>query len=192
MTNVNPDTGIRYGVIALQSLDSDTADELMHGSGAVDDSYQEAHDQAKADAGREFDDGVEEADIAAAEIDGGMSDEARETYTNNWIEAKFGRSDREDFIEGKLEEFSDMCQIEEPSLHGELEGVKYQIGWLGGAPLLWVIEGPIGWANRLCSPCVPNAADLDGGFDTGEVGEECTVHTCYVVPRDWLRQEVLA
>jgi len=36
MNNVNPRTGIRYGVIACNSLDSDLVEELMHGAGATE------------------------------------------------------------------------------------------------------------------------------------------------------------
>jgi hypothetical protein len=157
----NPVTGIRYGVIACASLDPDLVQELFYGHQAVDLSYKAAYDEAKKQAEREADQVEEEVSMDHPGCDD----------LGPWIEAVWerkGYQDRDDFISCELEKFSDMCEIDEPTIEGEYEGVKYQIGWLGGAPLLWVIEGPIGWAARLCSPCVPNAADLDGGFATGD------------------------
>lgn len=63
----------------------------------------------------------------------------------------------------------DTVEIEEPEYdwsevtdHGE---VKYHVGWLGGAPLIWVIVSPWVIGCRKCSPCVPNAGDLDAPTD---------------------------
>ena len=43
--------------------------------------------------------------------------------------------------------------------------IKYLVGWLGGAPLIWVTESPfLAWC-RPCSPCVPGAGDLDSLTD---------------------------
>lgn len=192
-TNTNPETSIRYGVIACNSLDSDLVSDLFHGPQAIDLSYAAAYEEAKADAGKQFDDAMEDATIAAAEI-GGMGENETETFLEEHLEGVLGMADRDQFIEDKLEEFSDCCQIDEPKIEGTYDGVKYGISWLGGAPLLWVYEGPIGYANRLCSPCVPNAADLDGGWNEFETTDTDTdtayEHQCYVVPRDWLAMEV--
>lgn len=43
----------------------------------------------------------------------------------------------------------------------EDEGFKYRLARLGGAPLVWVIESPYVTYCRSCSPCIPNAGDLD-------------------------------
>lgn len=203
MTNTNPDTGIRYGVISGNSLDSDTLHELFYGSGAKDLSYEEALSELHKEL-------VSEADSLEQEVEDDLRDEH---YTANApapdeeqvaaaLEAAWerkGYANRDDFIEteGERRIEIDRIEIDEPIIEGTYEGVKYRISWLGGAPLVWIIEGPIGYANRLCSPCVPNAADLDGGFvdGSGEGNSEDALQTvqegfmCYVVPRDWLRQE---
>lgn len=182
MYNVSPASGVRYGVIACASLDPNLVHELMCGPGATDLSYKAAYDEAKKQAEREADDVEEEVSMDHP----GCDDLAP------WFEAAWerkGYQDRDDFISCELEKFSDMCQIDEPTIEGEYEGVKYRIDWLGGAPLLWVLEGPIGMAASLCSPCVPNAADLDSGFTHGTVEDGVyppTGYECYVVPRDWL------
>ncbi len=188
MYNVNPETSVRYGVISMRSIDGDLQQELWHGPDAVDLSYAEAYAEAKRDAEKRFEDAREDAVIACSElaIEGSRAIDA---FIERELELKLGTSDDVEFVEDELEAFSDMCQIDEPTIEGVYQGVTYRISWLGGAPLLWVIKGPIGWANNLCSPCVPNAANLDDGFDTGETADGCTVHTCYVVPRDWLAKE---
>ena len=39
--------------------------------------------------------------------------------------------------------------------------VSYHLGYLGGAPLVWILESPYVTQAPHCSPCVPNAGDLD-------------------------------
>lgn len=45
------------------------------------------------------------------------------------------------------------------------DGVSLELGWLGGATLIWVLDSNyVTWA-RTCSPCVPGAGDLDSPTD---------------------------
>lgn len=46
MVNINTKTGIAYGYIAANALDSEIVDELLHGSQAKDLSYEEALKEA--------------------------------------------------------------------------------------------------------------------------------------------------
>lgn len=192
--NTNPKTGIRYGVISLNSLDPDLGNDLFYNGRNL--SEEEALDELRVEAGERFDDVKEEAEDAYGDGD-------REQFIEDFIATKLARhhnvstaryvpTDREEYIDWVVEREGDFM-IDEPFIEGECEGVKYQISWLGGAPLLWVTEGPIGYANQLCSPCVPNAADLDGGFIPGNSDDEKRTMTegymCYVVPKDWLRGE---
>lgn len=98
----------------------------------------------------------------------------------------------ESWVNGHDESYTE--EIDEPHIVGERDGVTYQITWLGGVALLWVLDGPTGLADRLCSPCVPNAADLDSGFVFEEERDGIDDGwPCYVVPRNWLAKiEVLA
>jgi hypothetical protein len=182
IANTHPETGIRYGVIACNSLDPDVYNDLWQNG--KDLSYEEAAKDLQAEVDNEADDIEEEAAISRGEIDGGPPTEAD---IERAFEAK-GYPDRESFIDGEFEKRAQDIQIDEPVIEGEHEGVKYRISWLGGAPLLWVFEGPIGYAERLCSPCVPNAADLDGGFEPDTGDEHGTGYLCYIVPRDWLSE----
>jgi hypothetical protein len=197
--NVNPETGIRYGVIAFDSLAEWCYEELWYGAGATNVSEEEAAEEGRMEARQKWESHLEEAEIAATEVDPHMSEDDRAQYINDWFYRMGIESDMELFIEREMDHFFDCCQIDEPVIEGECDGVKYHISWLGGAPLLWVNEGPVGVANRLCSPCVPNAADLDGGFvleseATAEASDEVLEayehgYPCYCVPRDWLRKE---
>jgi len=59
---------------------------------------------------------------------------------------------------------------------------RYQLGYLGGAPLIWVIQSPVTTTCRRCSPCVPNAGNLDSPDPDGGI-------TCYDIPPDWKNQD---
>ena len=51
--NVNTKTGVRFGVIAVNSLDPDVVHELFYGPDAKDLSYEEAYAEAKSEAEKE-------------------------------------------------------------------------------------------------------------------------------------------
>ena len=149
--NINPETGIRYGVIACQSLDPDLVQELWYGPQATDLSYKTALEELRVEVTRE----VEFEQEDGYDID-----------------------DIDEEIEDRFQSRAEWIQIEEPTIPGTYEGVEYQIGWLGGAPLLWVLKSPYMTYRSPCSPCVPNAIDLDSDFDPhGTLG--------YNVPADW-------
>jgi hypothetical protein len=179
LSNVNQETGIRYGVIALNSLDQDLAQELQFGANAVDLSYEQAYSDAKAEATAAYGRFKEEAELAASETDLNMSDRAREAFVENHVlNASEGR-DLLQYEDDAMEQFSDLYQSCEPTIEGAYGGVKYRISWLGGAPMLWVLDSPWTTIGKLCSPCVPGAVDLDAG---------CGESEGYDVPQDWRAQ----
>lgn len=148
ITNMNPETGIRYGTIYLNTLEGDTAAYLF------DEGRNVSEDEAIEDLRRE---------IASEAAERGFEDD----------------TDREDWEEREFEERVEGIQIEEPTIQGECDGVKYMISWLG-APLLWVFESPFTGTFDLCSPCVPNACNLSSPNPDGYEG--------YTVPADWLKE----
>ena len=147
MTNTNPETGIRYGCVYLNSLDPDTAQWLW------DDAENLSEEEAYAEL--------------KAEIEAQVQEECPD----------FDENEAEIEVEKRLERESECIQIDEPTLAGICEGVRYEISWLGGAPLLWVLESPVISKARLCSPCCPNAGDLNSLDDDG--------YECYGIPADW-------
>ena len=183
IANTNTQTGIRFGVIAIQSLDPDVVDELWYGTGATDLSYKAALEEFKAEIERDADNIEDEVRIGIAETDPSLVGDER--WEERRIEDEYlrlGYDDREDYVENRLEAESWRIQIEEPTIHGHYQGVDYIIDWLGGAPLLWVTKSSHMTYRSPCSPCVPNAIDLDSEFDPhGTLG--------YNVPADWRRKE---
>lgn len=186
MTNVNPSTGIRYGVIAGASLDDDLLNNLF--TNGRDLSYEEALAQIRGEVSEEAD-GIEEQ--VCDDYPEMQDDDLMLRIEAVWV--GMGYHGRSDYIDAEVEKRAEYIQIDEPHIEGEHDGVTYQITWLGGAPLVWILEGPTGLANRLCSPCVPNAADLDGGFVPEEqTDRESDGYFCYVVPREWLAESEVA
>lgn len=180
MSNYNLQTGIRFGVISGNSLDSDTLNDLFYGSGAVNLSEQDALAEVRAQFEREADDLEGDIEIEASEVDPNMSEFDRLGFVEGRLAAAYevkGYADREDFIKcGLVRETEYLC-IEEPVIEGIYKGVTYRISWLGGAIIVFIFESPVISKARLCSPCVPGAGNLD---NLDEDGEEC-----YGVPRDW-------
>ena len=140
--NFNPATGIAFGYIAANSLDSDLVDELMYGSQAKDLTYQEQLSELLDVQRREAEESGEPFDEVVAE-----------------------------------HAFNDSYEAMESTIEGELDGVRYQSSWLGGALHFWIFKSPDVGHFRPCSPCVPGAADLGSPSKNGILG--------YDVPVDW-------
>lgn len=192
MTNTNPETGIRYGYIACDSLNQDLVHNLFYGPQAKDLGYEVAYADAKVEAQREYANLIEEADISAADSGADrQGDFDRERSQEMWFEFKGHEYDEETFVNGKLEWFSDLFENNEPTIEGEYKGVKYRVSWLGGAANLFIFEGPIVRARSLCSPCVPGAIDLNSKFIYAGLSYDDSVEARYSyqgygVPADWL------
>ena len=157
MPNYNPDTGIPYGTIYLHHLDSDLAQELWYTHGE-DISYKNALEELREAVSAQMIDEEENGECPIRSVD-----------------------DFDDELDEIVERRAEFIEIDEPTIEGEYEGVKYMISWLGGAPLLWVFRSPFTGSYAQCSPCVPGAGDLETPDEYGVV--------CYDVPPDWRRDE---
>ena len=136
--NVNPETGIRYGIISANSLDGELVQDLLYYEGE-DLSWKEAEEEIKI--------AMREEGVTEEDWDRTLDDRLSDVY------------------------------IDEPIVEGECEGVKYRTSWLGGALHFWIFESPrIGLYSK-CSPCCPNAGNLDSPNDDGV--------ECYDVPEGW-------
>lgn len=195
MTNCDAN-GVRYSVFSFNDLADWCNEDLWYGSQARDLSYEHALQELRAEAHSKFDDLLEQAEIAAAEVDSGMSDAEREKFVESWFVEHEVLTDREDFVGYFVERNADNIQIDEPTVEGTLDGIEYRISWLGGAPLLWIIKGLPGTGEQLCSPCVPGAVDGGGGFlldsENAEFNgqpdfEPTRGYRCHCPPRDWVR-----
>lgn len=130
--NVNPETGIRYGIISANSLDPEVVHEIQ--SLGVD-RYHEARVEELRDAVRHAckdyvrsDEIASVVDLAVENMDDFMDDEPIHSF-----------------------------EIDCPG-YGPVIG---QTTWLGGALMIWVFKSPFHAAFDLCSPCVPNCGNLD-------------------------------
>jgi len=84
--------------------------------------------------------------------------------------------------EDALQDAMENWHIEEENFRLEKDGMKLELSYLGGAALVFVIESPHTSRARQCSPCVPNAGDLDNK-------DEERGYLCYDVPADWYETE---
>ena len=148
-TNVNPITGVPFGYISANALDQDVVQELLYGVGADDLTYREREEQAVKDA-------------------------ANEAYERG---LDYGTEEFSDFVDRFVSEELENFQCDEPTIHGEHEGVEYRTSWLGGALNFFIFFSPVTTDKaRAASPCVPGAAILDT-LDGSTFG--------YDVPADW-------
>ncbi len=162
--NINKDTGIAFGIISSHAIHGDMIDTLLYSSHSRDLSFDECLKEHLTVKRREFDAAAEELSIKRAE-----TGEDREN-------PNIGEDDPEFDEAFETEAFSESYQQEEPAIAGEYEGVSYQTTWLGGAMMLYIFKSPILTKCAVCSPCVPNAGDLDN------VG----AYLAYGVPTGWL------
>lgn len=154
-SNINPTTGIRFGAINGQSIHPEVLDELH--SLARNETYHRLRDE-------------------------------REQQLSAELRSTFDRINEDLFaqvIELQLEAESEHGDFddEEPSADIVHEGVSLKFGYLGGAVLLIIHDSPYTWVvESLCSPCVPNAANLDSNIDSAG-------YIAYAPPNSWLYTE---
>lgn len=178
MTNCSP-VGIRYSYFSFNELADWCNQDLFYGPHSRDLSYEAALEELKADGGRQYDEWLEDAEVAASELDANMSPNERHRFIERFFKSKNSSADREDFISGWVEEMAQNISIDEPTIEGTFDGVSYRISWLGGAPGGFILASPYTARFRLCSPCVPGACDLGFPDPEGFLG--------YDVPPDWKR-----
>lgn len=149
IANTNPETGVAYGYISANALNSDTVTELLDNGTDLDanSAYDEWHESK-----------IEEL-LESGECE--------------------TRDDAVDEADSLSYEFWENYESYEPVIEGVKDGVTYCSSWLGGALNFFIYHSPhITDEARECSPCVPNAGNLD---------ELDGSYTCYDAPSDWRR-----
>ena len=158
--NIHPLTGIRYGAINGNSLDPDVLCALYdRASEVVFNAYR--LDEMKKFANEQDYDYI--TDIQADDLFNSLTD-------------AFGYQ-----FESFIYSIDENYEYQEPQAEFEYEGIKVVFSYLGGAPLVIVTESPYIAIANLCSPCVPNAGNLDNKDPDGE--------ECYDVPAEWYRSK---
>jgi hypothetical protein len=164
MPNYNEKTGIPYGVLSGNNCPELLDDIMSSGDSLTYAAWkQELAEKIKGAIASAIDDyTTRAAQIAADSLDYGE-------IVDSLLDGGLG----EDYQQEE-EEF-------EYSYDTPQGKVKLLMGWLGGAPLVWVCESPY-YANcKGCSPCVPGAGDLDSPCENGL--------ECYCLPPDDMPEE---
>ena len=160
MPNYNPDTGIAYGVISGNTLDPDVLQELMFGGQARNLSYEATVADAKAEAETEW---RQLVDLVQDEADSRSFDspDYREDWVINQITLAAGDRDHDDFIDAKVDEFTDGYEGDEDVCEGVLDGVIYRGSWLGGTNISLITHSPHHLFADHCSHLLPCSVALD-------------------------------
>lgn len=139
---------------------------------------EEAQQEAARELANKVPSGVLELDLFVKLKDSDLVTLTEDTLYEAFLEhvkANWSGSDWE-------QSFNDAYQPDEPIHEGSFmlgdgNWVKYRTSWLGGALNIFIFESPFTARTVACSPCVPNAGDLDN------VGKGD--YLCYDVPPDW-------
>lgn len=202
--NRNPETGIRYGV--TNRVPSWMWDEIMGWDcPAWEDAKLEiAEEELKRLAYDGEVDIIELADFFGFDLAVGVSakelsekllrndsKEYKEHYetcldeilSEMTLEQKFAFMDAnfECELSNAMSEVDDSEWTKEGQFKNEQGTFKMMLTYLGGAPLLWVLEGPVITKARLCSPCLPGCTDQDSPDEDGYEG--------YGFPKGWAEEE---
>jgi hypothetical protein len=165
--NTNTETGIPFGVVNGNTV-PDLLDEITtSGDSTTFAAYK-----------RELTEGI------AAALRGVAEDRTGDDRAAKIVE----QMDCEQLAESMLDSgLNDALEFDEEEFeHTEtVDGapVKYLLGYLGGAPLIWICDSPYVAYARGCSPCVPGAGDLDS------ITDESAGALCYCCPPDCFDSE---
>jgi hypothetical protein len=181
-TNVNPDTDIRYGVAQGNNY-PDLVDHIMQNGDDL--AYNYFVSEIKAS----FENVNPDDDLATIteDIEGILEDlpcYPKPDVDELVLEVVSPNSD-ESLGDRLYDLICDNLQYENDSDNASYEleenGCKYAISSLGGSLLIWIYESTnIVYVSSLCSPCVPNAGDLDSGLTDQDSG-----YQCYGIPSEW-------
>ena len=152
--NINSETGIHYGAISGHSLDIDVLNSIQ------DKAFDLEYDAAYKDHLKKL---LWSASLIVMD----------DSLTVQQLIDKCEAND----IDPDLDYFADNFDCCEPSGTIEHEELIVTFDWLGGCPLIIVNESPFTTFANPCSPCVPNAGDLDN-LDPDGI-------ECYNVPENW-------
>ena len=157
--NIHPVTGIPYGVIAANSLDPEIFDMIM--TNGENTTELDAEEEFRKQINHE----IESGRLAADQFGEEMERRLRER-------SEHATEDCHRYVE-----YDDDNKL----------SLEVETTYLGGAILVYVLQSPYLCAAPLCSPCCPNAGDLDNRYEDGVGGV-----TCYDVPPDWRRNDEAA
>ncbi len=160
MTNCNPETGIRYGVIHQNKLVEWAFDEIANNG--ID---------------QDFEDYTQ-----------GIKDGLRSALRDHFSDYKIGTdktSSLNDAVESAFDAISDGLNYEQPGdctrYTYEKDGLKFQVASDGD---IFVLKSPVFTYAQFCSPCAPGACYLMSPLET-----PIEANKCYCLPADWFTDD---
>lgn len=182
VANINPKTGIPYGVISGNNVPYLLEEIMTNGENLTFESFKQElvdticnilrqDDVTPQEMFLQLEKTIDEAGVWGAYniAKNIMEDTDFDDLAN--LEKDIGSVVDCDF------QFDSYQAEEEEYMYTDKKGNEFQLGWLGGAPLIWVLKSDNIVCARPCSPCVPNAGDLDNLNDGGI--------ECYGLPVEW-------
>lgn len=162
--NINPETNLPYGVVSGNKLHPEVQDALYQK--ALDVVCKALRDERIAQWKKKI---VE----ALGDLDGAASIE----------EDTQGVQEIAEYLTD--EDYDSDYLPEEPCAEVEHDGIRVQVSYLGGAMLVTSLNGEVVSGESQCSPCVPNAINLDAGqWPPGDSNFDC-----HGFPIDWFDSE---
>jgi hypothetical protein len=165
-TNVNPESGIRYGVISANNVPW-LEEKIFNNGESI--SYREAVKELRSRIERFIDEPESLREIL-------LHDYYLTTYSVDDVLQLIAEYDQDEYTEETIDGVMDLI-LEEINLEFDEEIREYHtdeehyiMDWLGGAQMIWALKSPVLTKVNLCSPCVPNAGNLE---DPNEEGYEC-------------------
>lgn len=153
LPNIDPQTNIPYGVINGQSVPDLLDDILIHGTNLT---YQYQQNELR--------------DSIRSAIDYASLPERVRCRVDEEVDH---------LVEEVMEARNlDVCGTEDEYEYEEAN-TRLWLTYLGGAPLIYVLRSPFVIGTRPCSPCVPNAGDLDNLDAQDGI-------LCYSLPPEWM------
>lgn len=152
--NINPETGIPYGTIYLSRLADWVFNEFFYNGENL--TYKAAWEEFLSE---------KESDFLNLQEEGSEEAEGCDTFAD-W---------KDENINDWEEEFNNLYMAEEEEYFLETDGMELLLTYLGGAGLVYVLKSPHTTQCGQCSPCVPNAGNLESEGST----------LAYALPRDW-------
>lgn len=173
IANVDPETGISYGVIAINSLADWVLEEIRAGGSDLD--YEEAQEEV----GQAISNAIDHKNLS----------ESQQEQVNDLIN---------DIIAVVLENWEGSGDNVRYRYETEHEGAKLVVQTTSGGEL-FVFKSPVTQVVAQCSPCFPNAGDLDNPrpYDTPFNPEHVKLRAllpygvpvkAYALPDEWLRK----
>ncbi len=200
-TNMDADTGIRYGVISQNSVMPESVDDIYHGSHSRDLAWEAGIEEAKQQIMRCYEEALYEDKkgelkkvlknyVSERFIEDRLS-ELMDLFSEMVSDPPGGKPNLPDVehVWAVVEQdFSDNAGEHECSPLYEHDG--YKITKCLDSDLM-ILKSPYFTYASFCSPCVPGACNLDSSLDVGEIDDKraaelgITSNKCYCLGGDW-------